>query len=67
MDVSPTGRACPNCRGSDYEFRGRKGIIEEGRPEAVETKYRCKACTHAWRERKPSEASARGQPRDGHA
>jgi transposase-like protein len=67
MDVSPTDRACPQCGSSAYQFRSRKKVIEEGSPEAVETKYRCKDCTHEWRERKPSEAGAQGRPRDGHA
>ena len=67
MDVTPTGRVCPKCGSSDYQFRSRKKVSEEGSPEAVETKYRCKACTHEWRERKPSETTARGRPCDGHA
>jgi hypothetical protein len=67
MDVPTTGRACPECGSTDYQFRSRKKVIEEGSPEAVETKYRCKACTHEWREWKPAEASAGRQPREGNA
>lgn len=66
MDVTPTGRVCPRCGSSDYQFRSRKKVREEGSPEAVETKYRCKTCTSVWRERTPSEAGARGQPGDEH-
>jgi DNA-directed RNA polymerase subunit M/transcription elongation factor TFIIS len=49
MDVPANGRACPKCGSADYQFRSRKKIIEEGKPEAVETKYRCKKCDHEWR------------------
>jgi rubredoxin len=51
MDVPPTGRTCPKCGSGNYQFRSRKKIVEAGKPRAVETKYRCKACTHEWRER----------------
>jgi DNA-directed RNA polymerase subunit M/transcription elongation factor TFIIS len=45
-------RCCPKCESREYEFRGRKKLpAEEGQPAAVETKYRCKACGHAWREK----------------
>jgi DNA-directed RNA polymerase subunit M/transcription elongation factor TFIIS len=49
--VNPA-RRCPGCGSKDYAFRGRKSIpAEAGRPAAVETRYRCKACGHAWKER----------------
>jgi DNA-directed RNA polymerase subunit M/transcription elongation factor TFIIS len=51
MDVIPNGRSCPKCGSGDYQFRSRKKIVEEEKSEAVETKYRCKACGHEWRER----------------
>jgi DNA-directed RNA polymerase subunit M/transcription elongation factor TFIIS len=45
-------RCCPECGSKEYVFRGRKKIVaEEGQPAAVETKYLCKACGHAWREK----------------
>jgi rubredoxin len=65
MDVPLSGRVCPKCGSSDYVFRSRKKIIEVGKPEEVETKYRCKTCTHVWRERQPSAGSRHGQPRNG--
>jgi len=45
-------RTCPACSSRDYAFRSRKKI-EPGKdgPEQIETKYRCKACGHEWRER----------------
>jgi len=43
--------ACPECKSGDYRFRGRKKIVEEGKPDAMETKYKCQACGHVWRER----------------
>jgi transposase-like protein len=43
---------CPKCRSGDYTFRSRKKIpAEKDQAEAVETKYRCKACGHEWRVR----------------
>jgi DNA-directed RNA polymerase subunit M/transcription elongation factor TFIIS len=51
MEVPPNDRTCPKCGSGDYQFRGRKKIVGEGKPEAVETKYRCKPCGHEWRER----------------
>jgi rubredoxin len=65
MDVTPTGRVCPKCGSSDYQFRSRKKVSDESYPEAVETKYRCKTCTHVWRDRRPSEGGVQGQPSDG--
>jgi DNA-directed RNA polymerase subunit M/transcription elongation factor TFIIS len=51
MDVPGTGRTCPKCGSGNYQFRSRRKISEAGKPQAVETKYRCKACTHEWRDR----------------
>ena len=43
-----------NCGSGDYAFRGRKSIEPgEGQAAAVETKYRCKACSHEWKVRAP--------------
>jgi rubredoxin len=45
-------RTCPECGSGDYQFRSRRKVaVEAGRPETIETKYRCKACGHVWRER----------------
>jgi hypothetical protein len=39
-------------RQREYVFRGRKKVPDEpGQPEAVETKYMCKARGRAWREK----------------
>jgi DNA-directed RNA polymerase subunit M/transcription elongation factor TFIIS len=57
MDQKVTvSRTCPACGSSDYAFRSRRKILaapEKGEAEAVETKYRCKACGHEWRVRVP--------------
>jgi hypothetical protein len=50
----PAGRTCPACGSASYTFRSRKQI--EGTPEQqamLETKYRCRACEHEWKERVP--------------
>lgn len=45
-------RTCPQCGSSDYQFRSRKRVaVTETELSAWETKYRCKACQHVWRER----------------
>jgi DNA-directed RNA polymerase subunit M/transcription elongation factor TFIIS len=56
MEQSVTaGRSCPACGSTDCLFRGRKKVaLEPG--VAVETKYRCKACNHEWKERLPAGA-----------
>jgi DNA-directed RNA polymerase subunit M/transcription elongation factor TFIIS len=51
MEQQIGGRACPECGSGDFQFRSRKKVTKEGKGEAVETKYRCKACGHEWRER----------------
>jgi DNA-directed RNA polymerase subunit M/transcription elongation factor TFIIS len=49
--VNPA-RCCPECSSKQYVFRGRKKIAAEAdQPAAVETRYMCKECGHAWRER----------------
>ena len=51
--VNP-GRRCPKCESRDYVFRGRKKIAadpEKNQEEAVETKFRCRACGNEWKER----------------
>jgi len=49
--VNPA-RCCPECGSREYVFRGRKKVAAEAdQPAAVETKYMCKACGHAWKER----------------
>jgi DNA-directed RNA polymerase subunit M/transcription elongation factor TFIIS len=55
MEPTSPGRTCPKCGSTDYLFRGRKKVTEPGKPEAVETKYRCKGCGHEWKVRIPSE------------
>ncbi len=48
--VNPA-RRCPECGSKGYMFRGRKKVAAEGqKPPAVETKYACRACGHAWKE-----------------
>jgi DNA-directed RNA polymerase subunit M/transcription elongation factor TFIIS len=51
--VNPA-RCCPTCGSREYVFRGRKKIAaDQEQPAAVETKYACKACGHAWKEKAP--------------
>ena len=49
----PAKRACPACGSEKYLFRGRKKFPPEPGTEGeiMETKYRCTACEHAWKER----------------
>jgi DNA-directed RNA polymerase subunit M/transcription elongation factor TFIIS len=57
--MEPGTRKCPECGSNMYLFRGRKKIMaEDGKPEAVETTYRCKECEHAWKERVPVKEQA---------
>ena len=53
MEQQKTSRTCPECKSPDYRFRGRKKIVEDRKPDAVETKYRCQACGHVWKELVP--------------
>jgi hypothetical protein len=47
MEPTSPGRTCPRCGSTEYLFRGRKKVAAEaGKPEAVETECRCKACGH---------------------
>jgi hypothetical protein len=49
----------PGCGSKEYLFRGRKRVAgEPGKPQAVETKYRCKGCGHEWKVRVPEEELA---------
>jgi transposase-like protein len=52
QESMPT-RTCPACGSGEYQFRSRKKVAGQGKPEAVETKYRCKACNHEWKVRVP--------------
>ena len=49
-------RCCPKCANKGYMFRARKTLdappAEGGKQ--VETKYRCRACAHEWKERIPA-------------
>jgi DNA-directed RNA polymerase subunit M/transcription elongation factor TFIIS len=50
----PVKRMCPECGSDNYAFRGRKKILADEKSnqiEAMETKFRCKACEHEWREK----------------
>ena len=53
MDVIAwKNRTCPACGSGEYAFRSRKKIEpKNGQEAAVETKYRCKACQHEWKEK----------------
>lgn len=48
-------RCCPKCQHKGYLFRARR-TVEEG--QFVETKYRCRACSHEWWERIPTPKKA---------
>lgn len=46
-------RCCPKCQNKGYMFRARKNVeVPEGK--FVETKYRCRTCSHEWWERIPA-------------
>ncbi len=49
-------RSCPKCQSASYLFRARKTIDapEDEGGKQVETKYRCRACSHDWKERVPA-------------
>jgi hypothetical protein len=56
MDQQQPARNCPKCGSADYQFRGRKKMPAEAGQEGeevVETKYRCKGCSHEWKVRTP--------------
>ncbi len=46
-------RCCPKCQATSYLFRARK-TVEDGK--FVETKHRCRSCSHQWWDRVPAEA-----------
>ena len=55
VEMQSAGRTCPACGSDKYLFRSRKKILAEPcKEEAVETKYRCKACEHEWKEQVPA-------------
>lgn len=45
-------RCCPKCQAASYLFRARK-TVEESDGKYVETKYRCRSCSHQWWDRAP--------------
>ncbi len=54
--VSPD-RCCPKCEHKGYLFRARRtvsGTEAEGGGKFVETKYRCRSCSHDWWVRIPA-------------
>jgi DNA-directed RNA polymerase subunit M/transcription elongation factor TFIIS len=52
-------KTCPKCGKSEYAFRSRKNIeASTGQEAAVETKYRCKLCSHEWRVRVSQQTAA---------
>ncbi len=49
-------RTCPACASDDRVFRVRRAVAvkaDDGRRDAVETKYRCRACGHGRAARGP--------------
>ncbi|QEL16925.1 hypothetical protein [Limnoglobus roseus] len=45
-------RHCPQCQHKGYMFRARKTVEADG-AKHIDTKYRCRACSHDWWERIP--------------
>jgi DNA-directed RNA polymerase subunit M/transcription elongation factor TFIIS len=43
-------RCCPKCQATSYLFRARK-TVEAAEGKYVETKYRCRSCSHQWWDR----------------
>jgi len=43
-------RRCPKCDSPKYLFRARKNVDAPDGRRLVETKYRCQACEHVWKE-----------------
>jgi DNA-directed RNA polymerase subunit M/transcription elongation factor TFIIS len=64
VDTTPN-KTCPACGSGNYIFRSRKKITpepgQEGE-EAIETKYRCKACEHEWRVKVPVKGGGGSAP-----
>lgn len=55
-------RCCPQCGHKGYKFRARRtidGKPDEGGGKFVETKYRCRSCSHDWWERIPAPPETR--------
>jgi hypothetical protein len=46
-------RCCPKCQHKGYLFRARRTVEEEG-VKHIQTKYRCRECSHEWWERIPA-------------
>jgi transposase-like protein len=46
-------KTCPACGSTDYVFRSRKKVAATPGQEAVETKYKCRACGKEWKVRVP--------------
>jgi DNA-directed RNA polymerase subunit RPC12/RpoP len=49
-------RCCPTCGHKGYLVRARKNV-EVRMDKFVETKYRCRSCSHEWWERIPAPPS----------
>ncbi len=67
VQYSVPDRKCPACGSDDYQFRSRKRVAAEPgavEAEAVETKYRCKACGREWRVRIPADPGGQGTGRE---
>jgi hypothetical protein len=48
-------RCCPKCEHKGYMFRARRTVDRKpGEGKSVETKYRCRSCSHEWWERIPA-------------
>jgi DNA-directed RNA polymerase subunit M/transcription elongation factor TFIIS len=47
-------RCCPKCQHNGYMFRARRTVEDEQGAKKVETKYRCRSCSHEWKERIPA-------------
>jgi DNA-directed RNA polymerase subunit M/transcription elongation factor TFIIS len=51
-------KICPKCGRSEYAFRSRKTIeASKDQEESIETKYRCKPCSHEWKVRVPRQTA----------
>jgi hypothetical protein len=53
-------RCCPKCQATSYLFRARK-TVEEAEGRYVETKYRCRTCSHQWWDRAPAPPDQSGE------
>src|SRR5580658_615736 len=58
-------RTCPKCGSGDDTFRSRKkieAVPDQGEPEQIETKYRCKSCGEEGRVRVPASRAVGRRP-----